>query len=114
MSDDRAFLQAIVEHPCDDTTRVVYADWLDEHNDPRAAFLRLQVSTQQSEPGAERNQARERLLQAASRLDPRWLAQVDRPRAGWRIVRRGKNAKVYGKAIPAFIHNGTTPEPGAT
>jgi uncharacterized protein (TIGR02996 family) len=38
-----AFLRAIREHPDDDTPRLVYADWLDEHGDaPRAEFIRLQ------------------------------------------------------------------------
>src|SRR5207249_8060556 len=44
MARDEAFLQAIVENPDDDTPRVVYADWLDEHGDAaRAEFIRLQV-----------------------------------------------------------------------
>jgi uncharacterized protein (TIGR02996 family) len=38
-----AFLQDIREHPDDDTPRLVYADWLDDHGDPRRAeFIRLQ------------------------------------------------------------------------
>jgi hypothetical protein len=32
---------------------------------------------------------------------------VDQPQPSWRIVRQGANAKVYGRAIPAFIHNGS-------
>jgi len=43
MTHDEAFLQAILESPEDDTPRLVYADWLDEHGDPaRAEFIRLQ------------------------------------------------------------------------
>jgi uncharacterized protein (TIGR02996 family) len=43
MTHDDAFLQAILESPDDDTPRLVYADWLDEHDDPtRAEFIRLQ------------------------------------------------------------------------
>jgi uncharacterized protein (TIGR02996 family) len=38
-----AFLQAIIDAPEDDTPRLVYADWLDEHGDPeRAEFIRVQ------------------------------------------------------------------------
>jgi len=38
-----AFMQAIVANPADDTPRLVYADWLDEHDQPeRAEFIRLQ------------------------------------------------------------------------
>jgi uncharacterized protein (TIGR02996 family) len=38
-----AFLADIAEHPEDDTPRLVYADWLDDHDQSdRAAFIRLQ------------------------------------------------------------------------
>jgi uncharacterized protein (TIGR02996 family) len=40
----RAFLDAIVADPADDTVRLAYADWLEEHDFPdRAAFIRIQV-----------------------------------------------------------------------
>jgi len=43
MSDERALLASIWEHPHEDTPRLVYADWLDEHdNAPRAEFIRVQ------------------------------------------------------------------------
>ena len=42
-----AFLRTIVENPDDDAPRLVYADWLDETEDPanaaRAEFIRLQI-----------------------------------------------------------------------
>jgi uncharacterized protein (TIGR02996 family) len=40
---DEAFLQTIAEDLDDDTPRLVYADWLDEHGQPeRAEFIRVQ------------------------------------------------------------------------
>ncbi|AMV26267.1 hypothetical protein VT84_17850 [Gemmata sp. SH-PL17] len=61
MSDEAAFLAALKVDPADDTARLVYADWLDEHNEPvRAEYLRLVVTTARNEgnlaaaPGAER------------------------------------------------------------
>jgi uncharacterized protein (TIGR02996 family) len=40
MSHEAAFLQAILDSPDDDTPRLVYADWLDEHGQTeRAEFL---------------------------------------------------------------------------
>jgi uncharacterized protein (TIGR02996 family) len=43
MTHDEAFLQAIIENPDDDTPRLVYADWLDEHGqEERAEFIRVQ------------------------------------------------------------------------
>lgn len=43
MTDERALLTAILEEPNDDTRKLVYADWLDEHGDPRAEYLRLMI-----------------------------------------------------------------------
>jgi uncharacterized protein (TIGR02996 family) len=44
MSDRASFLRAIRACPDDDTPRLVFADWLDEHGDPALAeFIRLQV-----------------------------------------------------------------------
>ena len=42
-SDGEALLRAICENPQEDTPRLVYADWLDENDQPeRAEFIRLQ------------------------------------------------------------------------
>jgi uncharacterized protein (TIGR02996 family) len=43
MSDRAAFLRAIRATPDDDTTRLVFADWLDEHDDPLGEFIRVQI-----------------------------------------------------------------------
>jgi len=38
------FLADVVEHPDDDTPRLVFADWLEDHGDPaRAEFIRVQI-----------------------------------------------------------------------
>jgi uncharacterized protein (TIGR02996 family) len=37
VTDDEAFIGAIVDAPGDDAPRLVYADWLDERGDPRFA-----------------------------------------------------------------------------
>jgi uncharacterized protein (TIGR02996 family) len=38
-----AFLRAILDEPDDDVHRLVYADWLEEGDDPRGPFIRAQV-----------------------------------------------------------------------
>lgn len=42
MTDDTAFVRSLLDNPQDDTTRLVWADWLEERNDPRAAVVREQ------------------------------------------------------------------------
>ncbi len=42
MSDERPLLDAVLAAPEDDTPRLVYADWLSEHGNPRGAFIRDQ------------------------------------------------------------------------
>jgi uncharacterized protein (TIGR02996 family) len=83
MRDERAFLQALLAEPTDDSLRLVYADWLEEQNEPasaaRAEFLRL-TAEQATKPGSkDRHEARhKRLQQLAAGLDTDWLAVVSR------------------------------------
>jgi uncharacterized protein (TIGR02996 family) len=77
--EDRAFLEAIRESPEDDTPRLVYADWLDDHDDPaRAAFIRVQCELAGLPDTGRRAEleARERELLAANRRA--WLGPLDR------------------------------------
>lgn len=44
MNDDLAFIDAILKDESDDTSRLVYADWLADHGEPElGAFVRLQT-----------------------------------------------------------------------
>lgn len=45
MTDEKAFLTAILEQPDDDAKKLIYADYLEERGDPRGEFLRLMVKT---------------------------------------------------------------------
>src|SRR4051794_28377170 len=44
MSEREGFLAAITESPDDDTPRLIFADWLDDHDDPLGEFIRLQIA----------------------------------------------------------------------
>jgi uncharacterized protein (TIGR02996 family) len=45
MNQEEAFLAALAENPEDETTRLVFADWLEEHDEPdRAEFIRVQCA----------------------------------------------------------------------
>lgn len=48
-SDGDALFRAICEEPWEDTPRLIYADWLEEHDDAlRAEFIRVQVELARS------------------------------------------------------------------
>lgn len=45
MTDERDLLRAVLAHPAEDTPRLMYADWLDEHGRPNLAeFIRTQCA----------------------------------------------------------------------
>src|SRR5262249_25749649 len=43
MTEEDAFISAILASPCDDAPRLMFADWLEERGDPRDEFLRVSV-----------------------------------------------------------------------
>ncbi len=72
MSDEAAFLAALKANPAEDTTRLVYADWLDEHDQPqRAEYLRLVVAYTLHE-GDLAKMGEKRLLRVAKGLPSEW------------------------------------------
>ncbi len=68
MTPEEAFLEAIIESPDDDAHRLVFADWLEDHEQPaRAEFIRIQVELARLPEDAskpEEFQAREKVLLA--------------------------------------------------
>src|SRR5262249_44133550 len=61
--------------PDDGTSRLVYADWLDDHDDPRGEYLR-------AEREAAATGDATRLRELAPGLDPVWVARVSLPPVG--------------------------------
>lgn len=77
MSEEQAFLSAIVANPEDQTAKLVYADWLEERGDPRAEVVRLKVQVASLADGWVA--ARDRLAQLEPTVSPRWLVLLDGP-----------------------------------
>src|SRR4051794_22790595 len=76
-----AFLQALRDDPDDDTTRRVYADWLEEQDDPtcrlQADFIRIDLElAAMTGPRRARRQLVERRRKLAAGLDIDWVATV--------------------------------------
>jgi uncharacterized protein (TIGR02996 family) len=70
-----AFLQDIKENPDDDTPRLILADWLEEHGDPRGTFLRIQCELAKPEGDrTRRHQLGVQMRQILERHEPAWLA----------------------------------------
>jgi|GEM_PF-3038115 len=89
MLEDEPFLRAMLANPDDHLTRLVYADWLDEHADPRAEFLRLEVrlaETLPDDPAWLNLRQRKQAMQAS--LPSWWLATIGGLRATSKDERR--------------------------
>jgi uncharacterized protein (TIGR02996 family) len=73
MDEEAGFIDAILANPSEDATRLVYADWLEERGDPRAAYLRLECQLAR---------ITRRLGQLGERVDPAWRARSQRVAGG--------------------------------
>jgi uncharacterized protein (TIGR02996 family) len=106
MSERDAFLSAIAASPADDTVRLAFADWLDEHDEPkRAEFIRIQIKlgdTHRDEPHVEALAERERALFATHEAE--WLGPLKKAEEEGTFsatIRRGfvDAAVIYGRAV---------------
>jgi uncharacterized protein (TIGR02996 family) len=85
-----AFLEDILDHPDDDTPRLVYADWLEDRgerdDEARAEFIRVQCH--QARPARENEALRPwlrlRNVQLLREFESRWLP------GGWRSPDQGR------------------------
>ena len=74
MDEEAGFISAMLADPADRTVLLVYADWLDERNDPRGEYLRLLAVAE-----AERGRLvvlRGRLAELHRQLDSAWVWMV--------------------------------------
>jgi uncharacterized protein (TIGR02996 family) len=78
MTHDDAFVESIVEAPDDDALRLIYAAWLEEHDDfDRAAFIRVQIELArlaEGDPRREELDCREEEL--LTEHEGRWTAPL--------------------------------------
>jgi uncharacterized protein (TIGR02996 family) len=79
MNEHQAFLSAIHADPEDETTRLVYADWLEERGDPRGEYLRLDCALQRMSPEDEHFSAMvTRFRRLREEIDTGWARAVAR------------------------------------
>jgi len=79
-ADQKQLLRTIRDHPDEDTPRLMYADWLEEHDDPaRAEFVRAQCRLAERgrhETVPPTDPDRQHELQLERQLGERWLAEL--------------------------------------
>jgi uncharacterized protein (TIGR02996 family) len=81
MNEERGFIRAILSAPNDAALRLIYADWLEERDDPRGEYLRLLCMLDGCSDEEERaRQLGERLQELETKIDPLWVAQMRRGR----------------------------------
>lgn len=88
MNEEAGFIAALLAEPDDRVALLVYADWLDERNDPRGEFVRL-LATDTYDP--------ERLVELAGTFDLLWVLAVQRR------IGRGSSIRVAGGPFADLI-----------
>jgi uncharacterized protein (TIGR02996 family) len=106
MSAEAAFLDDIRGQPDDDVPRLIYADWLQDRDDPiraaRGEFIRAQIECERLQRRGDTSAPwvslanRTRELQAE--YQGQWLGEVCSPRLQW-VFRRGFLAGLSDEAI---------------
>jgi uncharacterized protein (TIGR02996 family) len=87
MHEEQSFLDQLIGDPNDDVTRLVYADWLDEHGDPRGAYLRAeQELAALSEDDPRFADLQREVSKTAWALDAEWLAMAGRRWEVWLLA----------------------------
>jgi len=85
-----ALLNQILDNPGDDRARLIFADWLEEHGDPRGEFIRLQCRL--ARPGGDRpvqRQMQRRANELVRTHRHEWLGDVDRGIRAGAVFERG-------------------------
>lgn len=72
------FLETILKSRDDFDTRRIYADWLEENDDPRGEYLRGLVELAETRSDDSRNRLREQLAKLRPELPARWVRAIDR------------------------------------
>src|SRR5947209_8564515 len=103
MTEREAFIRGIAANLYDDTPRLAFADWLDEHGEhDRAEFIRVQcelepVRDQYEIPRAAELHARESKL--LREHEEKWLGTLPRDWDGW----QGEVSVAFRRGFPDLL-----------
>jgi uncharacterized protein (TIGR02996 family) len=78
MDDPKLLVAAIIANPAEDTPRLAFADWLDEHGDrDRARFIRLQYEIEKLPPiGAKTSKAKKEEEALLKKYEKKWAGGI--------------------------------------
>jgi uncharacterized protein (TIGR02996 family) len=101
--DDLGFRRAIAAEPADAALVLIYADWLDEGDDARGAFLRLWAELLCADYNEDEYRRLEQLAEqyraAVRTVDAAWLAELGRARPWVGRELAVKLARVYLRVV---------------
>jgi uncharacterized protein (TIGR02996 family) len=108
MTDGDALYAAILEHPEEDTPRLMYADWMDEHDEAEyAEFIRLQIELAQPKPKrmmAKQKKERSKKEARVKELFPRIRPFINAPEGV--DVRLDEERKSTRASVQAIVRRG--------
>lgn len=96
LPDEYGFVAAVLAAPFDDLPKLVYADWLDEHDDPRGLFLRTWLAARK---------AGKKLPKPDKKLSKCWLSVVGFTLDEW-LKKQGNptwGEAVRATAVPSIV-----------
>jgi uncharacterized protein (TIGR02996 family) len=76
VTEDEAFVRAVVDGRGDEMPRLAYADWLDERDDPRGQYIRAEHAWVRT------RRKKKTVVELAEAFDAVWVARVSRPPVG--------------------------------
>src|SRR5579862_3434909 len=83
------FISAIRANPDDDSTRLIYADWLEERGDLRGRFIRLQIELAQlPSQDSRRAELKDQIKDLLAEHEESWVGPVRQWCSRWHF-RRG-------------------------
>ena len=106
--DQRALLAAVIAAPDDDTPRLVYADWLDDHGDPvQADYIRESVRLATLPPDdPDRPGIEERLTAVIRDRSDGWADALGLSSDVARLYRRGFAHTIEFRSLAGYFRHG--------